>query len=66
MDVTNMNFPKNTFDFAVAIFVFCIVPNPIVGFKEVRRENILRSGLKIVEEKKLFLDIVNLFTCKKG
>ena len=37
MDVSNMNFPENAFDFVVATFVFCTVPNPISGFKETRR-----------------------------
>lgn len=37
MDVQQMDFPDNHFDEAVATFVFCSVPDPILGLKEVRR-----------------------------
>ncbi len=37
MDAQNLDFPDNHFDEAVATFVFCSVPDPIVGLKEALR-----------------------------
>ena len=37
MDVQNLEFTDNTFDTVVASFVFCSVPDPILGLKEIRR-----------------------------
>ena len=37
MDVQYMTFPDNTFDAAVATFVFCSVPDPILGLRELAR-----------------------------
>jgi len=37
MDVQNLEFADNTFDTVVASFVFCSVPDPILGLKEIRR-----------------------------
>ncbi|NQS91639.1 MAG: class I SAM-dependent methyltransferase [Chloroflexi bacterium] len=37
MDVESMTFPANSFDAAVATFVFCSVPDPISGLKELGR-----------------------------
>jgi phosphatidylethanolamine/phosphatidyl-N-methylethanolamine N-methyltransferase len=37
MDVETMTFPDNSFDAAVASFVFCSVPQPVIGFKELGR-----------------------------
>lgn len=37
MDVANLEFPDNHFDFVVSTFVFCTVPNPMTGFKEIKR-----------------------------
>ena len=36
-DVQNLNFPDNSFDTAVATFVFCSVPDPVQGLRELRR-----------------------------
>ena len=36
-DVQNLNFLDNSFDTVVAIFVFCSVPYPVQGLKELRR-----------------------------
>jgi ubiquinone/menaquinone biosynthesis C-methylase UbiE len=36
-DIERLGFPDNTFDTAVATFVFCSVPNPIRGLQELRR-----------------------------
>jgi len=37
MDAQNLAFPDNHFDKVVATFVFCSVPNPILGLKEALR-----------------------------
>ena len=36
-DVQNLDFPDNSFDEAVATFVFCSVPDPILGLDEITR-----------------------------
>jgi len=37
MDVQRLDFPDDTFDAAVATFVFCSVPDPIQGLRELAR-----------------------------
>jgi ubiquinone/menaquinone biosynthesis C-methylase UbiE len=37
MDIESMQFESNSFDAVIATFVFCSVPDPIRGLKEVRR-----------------------------
>lgn len=37
MDVQDLIFPDNTFDTVLATFVFCSVPNPVLGLQELRR-----------------------------
>ncbi|MBM4271864.1 MAG: methyltransferase domain-containing protein [Deltaproteobacteria bacterium] len=37
MDVEQMTFPDRSFDYVVSTFVFCSVPDPIKGLKEVKR-----------------------------
>ncbi len=37
MDVQQLDFPDNTFDAAVATFVFCSVPDPLLGLRELSR-----------------------------
>lgn len=37
MDVQKMDFPDNEFDTVFATFVFCSVPDPIKGLKEIKR-----------------------------
>jgi len=37
MDVQRLNFPENYFDMVFATFVFCSVPDPVAGLKELRR-----------------------------
>lgn len=41
-DVQNLEFPDNSFDEVVTTFVFCSVPNSVLGFKEVAR--VLKPG----------------------
>ena len=36
-DAQALDFAENTFDFAVATFVFCSVPNPVLGLSELMR-----------------------------
>jgi len=36
MDVEKLEFADNGFDSVVSTFVFCSVPDPIVGLKEVK------------------------------
>jgi len=42
MDVQSLSFPDNTFDSAVATFVFCSVPLPVRGLQELNR--VVKSG----------------------
>jgi len=37
MDVADLGFPDKTFDVVLATFVFCSVPDPVRGLKEMRR-----------------------------
>lgn len=37
MDAQQMDFPDNTFDFVLATCVYCSVPDPVLGLKEMRR-----------------------------
>lgn len=66
MDAQNMAFSDNTFDYVVATCVFCSVPDPVKGFKEIRR--VLKPTGKVLliehvrsEEKVLglLMDIMN-------
>lgn len=45
-DVQTLEFPDNSFDEVVTTFVFCSVPNPVLGFKEVAR--VLKPGGKLL------------------
>ncbi|NIS81066.1 MAG: methyltransferase domain-containing protein [Anaerolineales bacterium] len=41
-DVQRLEFPDDSFDVAVATFVFCSVPNPLLGLRELAR--VVRPG----------------------
>ena len=45
-DVQSLPFPENSFDTAIATFVFCSVPNPVLGLKELGR--VVRPGGEIL------------------
>lgn len=46
MDAQRMDFPDHSFDTVVATCVFCTVPDPVRGFREIKR--VLRPGGHIV------------------
>jgi ubiquinone/menaquinone biosynthesis C-methylase UbiE len=69
MDAQNMDFPDNTFDRVITTCVFCSVPDPVQGLKEIRR--VCKPDGKIImiehvrSDKKimgLVMDIFNPFT----
>jgi SAM-dependent methyltransferase len=45
MDAQALDFPDFQFDAAVATFVFCSVPDPVLGLSEVRR--VLKPGGRV-------------------
>jgi phosphatidylethanolamine/phosphatidyl-N-methylethanolamine N-methyltransferase len=72
-DVQRLPFNDSSFEQVVATFVFCSVPNPIVGLKEINR--ILKPGGKlyllehVLPENKLLARLYNIFnfvTVKQG
>ncbi len=46
MDVENLNFKDNSFDYVITSSVFCSVPDPIGGLKEIRR--VLKPDGKLI------------------
>ncbi|SDD66749.1 class I SAM-dependent methyltransferase [Sporomusa acidovorans] len=46
MDAQHMTFPDNTFDTVIATCVFCSVPDPVQGLKEVKR--VCKPGGRII------------------
>ena len=52
MDAQQMDFPDETFDEAVATFVFCSVPDPILGLKEALRVTKPGGRLHLLEHMK--------------
>ena len=46
MDVENMEFKDNLFDYVTTSCVFCSVPNPIKGLREIRR--VLKPGGRLI------------------
>lgn len=46
MDAERLAFPDATFDTVVATFVFCSVPDPVAGFKEIKR--VLKPGGQVM------------------
>lgn len=64
-DVQTLPFPDNSFDTAVATFLFCSVPDPILGLKELRR--VLAPGGQLIllehmlSHKPIFEPLMHLF-----
>lgn len=66
MDAQNMKFDDNTFDTVITSCVFCSVPNPVEGLKEIRRVckdngkiimlEHMRSSNRVVGK---FMDVIN-------
>ncbi|SMC44235.1 class I SAM-dependent methyltransferase [Sporomusa malonica] len=46
MDAQHMTFPDNSFDTVIATCVFCSVPDPVLGLKEIKR--VCKPGGRIV------------------
>jgi phosphatidylethanolamine/phosphatidyl-N-methylethanolamine N-methyltransferase len=46
MDIQKLEFPDFTFESVVSTFVFCSVPDPVLGLREVKR--VCKSGGKII------------------
>jgi ubiquinone/menaquinone biosynthesis C-methylase UbiE len=66
MDVQALGFPDNSFDAAVATFVFCSVPDPIQGMQELARVVKPDGNIHLLEHVRLdspflgwFMDLVN-------
>lgn len=71
MDIEQMKFPDNSFDIVISSCVFCSVPNPIEGFKEIRR--VVKPEGKIIMLEHMrsenaavgkILDLTNPFTVR--
>lgn len=66
MDVQDLAFSKHSFDTVLATFVFCSVPNPVVGLNELRRVCKPDGKLILLEHMRpenrvmgLFFDLLN-------
>ena len=61
MDVQDLEFEDNSFDTIISTFVFCTVPDPIAGLKEVCR--VLKPEGKVIflEHMKSKYSILNIF-----
>src|SRR5699024_5078769 len=71
MDVQQMDFPDNTFDLVVSTCVFCSVPDPIQGFKEIRRVVKPEGKILMLEHMRsesyfagIILDLINPLTVR--
>ena len=66
MDVQALDFPDKTFDTVFAAFVFCSVPDPILGLKELHRVCKPNGRLLLLEHMRpenpllgIFFDLLN-------
>jgi ubiquinone/menaquinone biosynthesis C-methylase UbiE len=67
-DVQSLPFPENSFDTAVATFVFCSVPDPVLGLKELGRVVVPDGEILLLEHVRIdkpaigfMMDIMNPF-----
>jgi len=67
-DVQSLPFPENSFDTAVATFVFCSVPDPVLGLKELGRVVVPDREILLLEHVRIdkpaigfMMDIMNPF-----
>lgn len=52
MDAEHLAFPENSFDTVFATFVFCSVPDPVAGLRELRRVCMPEGRLLLLEHMK--------------
>jgi len=71
MDAQQMDFSDNTFDFVVSTCVFCSVPDPVKGLKEIRRVVKPEGKILMLEHMRsensvagILLDLVNPLTVR--
>ena len=71
MDVQNLDFPDNSFDTVFGTFVFCSVPDPQMGLRELRRVCIPDGRLLLLEHIRpqdvftgYLFDIINPFVVR--
>lgn len=71
MDAQALDFPSNTFDTVVASFVFCSVPDPIIGLEELGRVCKPEGEIRLLEHMRArnaalgrLMDIANLLTVR--
>lgn len=60
MDVQSLEFLDNTFDQAVVTYVFCSVPNPIEGLKELSRVVKPNGDIFLLEHGRINLPIIGI------
>ena len=49
MDAQALTFPSDTFDTVVATFVFCSVPDPVIGLRELGRVRKPEGEIRLLE-----------------
>ncbi|MBW2251071.1 MAG: class I SAM-dependent methyltransferase [Deltaproteobacteria bacterium] len=71
MDVQHLDFPDNYFDTVFATFVFCSVPDPVAGLKELKRVCKPEGKLLLLEHMrpgnvilKFIFDVLNPFVVR--
>jgi ubiquinone/menaquinone biosynthesis C-methylase UbiE len=71
MDAQSLAFPDNSFDTVFATFVFCSVPDPVQGLKELRRVCKPGGRLVVLEHVRpsnkllgIFFDVLNPFVVR--
>lgn len=60
MDVQQLAFDSNSFDTVVSSFVFCTIPDPIAGLKEIYRVLKPRGAAIFLEQMKSSYSLVNI------